>query len=160
MNRLLPLPIYTFVKIVIRNGGITLIGLLKLPFWLLKTVIFEPLRWLELSYNKQLRQHRITKDPVFILGFYRSGTSYLHEFLTQDERFGYHTNFQMIFPEIMLIGEKWLSPLFNFIFRAFSLTDPVHRGRLSLKFPGEEDGAMTTFINPRGAAWGYFFPAK
>jgi hypothetical protein len=161
MNRLFPMPLYSFLKIAYNNGGINARGSLKIPGWLLKTVLFEPLRWTELAlYNKKISQHTITKPPVFILGFYRSGTSYLHEFLTQDDRFGYHSNFQMIFPEIMLSSERWMSPVFDSIFRLFKLQDPVHRVPLSFRFPGEEDGAMTTSLNPRGAAWGYFFPKK
>jgi hypothetical protein len=109
-------------------------------------------------YNKKISQHTITTDPVFILGFYRSGTSYLHQFLTLDDRFGYHSNFQMVFPEMMLISEKWLSPAFEFIFRLLKIQDPIHRTPLSFRFPGEEDGSMTTSVNPRGASWGYFFP--
>jgi len=161
MNRLFPLPIYSFLKIVYNNGGINARGSLKIPGWLLKTILFEPLRWMEMAiYNRKISQHTVAKPPVFILGFYRSGTSYLHEFFTQDDRFGYHSNFQMMFPEIMLSSERWMSPAFDSIFRLFKLEDPVHRVPLSLRFPGEEDGAMTTSLSPRGAVWGYFFPNK
>ncbi|MEP6948355.1 MAG: sulfotransferase [Ginsengibacter sp.] len=158
MNRLFPLPIYTFLKTTYKSGGISLKGLKNLPAWLFKTILFEPLRWIELTYNKKISEHTITKDPIFILGFYRSGTSFIHQFLTQDNRFGYHTGFQMILPEIMLTGEKILSPFFDFICRVFNLKDPVHRKPMSFRFPGEEDAAMTTSLNPRGAQWGYFFP--
>lgn len=161
MNKLFPLPIYTFLKIAVENGGGSTKGLKNIPPWIIKTVLFEPLRWVELAMqNRQIIQHTITKDPVFILGFYRSGTSYLHQFLTQDDRFGYHTNFQMIFPELMLSCEKWLLPVFEFFFRLFKIQDPVHRVPLSFRFPGEEDAAMTTSVNPRGAQWGFFFPQK
>jgi len=161
MNRLFPLPIYTFLKIASENGGIAYKGIKNLAPWLIKTTLFEPLRWLELGmYNKKISHHTITKDPLFILGFYRSGTSYLHQFLIQDDRFGYHSNFQMILPEIMLSTEKILAPVFDFVCRAFGLRDSVHRLPLSFRFPGEEDVAMTTFLNPRGAQWGFFFPKK
>jgi hypothetical protein len=161
MNQLFPLPIYTFSKIAYENGGFAANGLIKIPAWLLKTIIFEPLRWIELAVqNKRISQHTITKDPVFVLGFYRSGTSYLHEFFTQDDRLGYHSIFQMIFPEIMLSTEKVLSPVLELICRVFNLQDPVHRTRLSFRFPGEEDGTMTTSLNPRGAQWGFFYPEK
>jgi hypothetical protein len=161
MNRLFPLPIYTFLKIIYENGGVAGKGIKNLPSWMIKTILFEPLRWLELVlHNKRISRHIIKKDPVFILGFYRSGTSYLHTLLTKDDRLGYHSNFQMVFPEIMLSSEKWLSPFFEFIFRLFNIHDPVHRVPLSFRFPGEEDGAMTTSLNPRGAGWGYFFPKK
>ncbi|WP_421795435.1 sulfotransferase family protein [Haliscomenobacter sp.] len=161
MNQLFPLPIYTFLKIAIKNGGFSIKRLKNIVLWMVKLVLLEPLRWVELAtQQKRINRHVINVDPVFILGFYRSGTSYLHEFITQDERFGYHTNFQMVFPEIMLSCEKWLSPSFDFIFRLFKIFDPVHRVPLSFRFPGEEDGAMTTALNPRGAGWGYFFPKK
>lgn len=161
MNRLFPLPIYSFVKIAYKNGGIAPKGLLNLPGWLLKTIPFEPLRWVELAtQNKRISQHIIAKDPIFILGFYRSGTSYLHHFFTQDDRLGYHTVFQMIFPEIMLTCEKTLSPVLESFCRRFNIQDPVHRIPLSFAYPGEEDGAMTTYLNPKGAQWGFFFPKK
>ena len=113
MNQLFPLPIYTFLKIAIKNGGFSIKRLKNIVLWMVKLVLFEPFRWVELAtQQKRINRHVINVDPVFILGFYRSGTSYLHEFITQDERFGYHTNFQMVFPEIMLSCEKWLSPGF------------------------------------------------
>jgi hypothetical protein len=159
MNQLFPLPLYTFLKMTIKNGGISLKKLKNTVPWLLKTVLFEPVRWAELGlYNKKIRQHEIVKHPVFILGFYRSGTSYLHQCMVQDDRFGYHTNFQMVLPEVMLISEKTLLPVFKFIARFFKLTDSVHRVPLSFRFPGEEDATMTTTLDPRGAQWGYFFP--
>lgn len=158
MNRIFPLPIYTFIKTAAKYGGVSFKGLKNLTPWLVKTIVFEPLRWIEMTYNKKISQHIITQDPVFILGFYRSGTSYMHHFLTQDDRFGYHTTFQMIFPEIMLGSEKILSPFFNFICRIFNLQDPVHRRQMSFRFPGEEDAAMTTGLSTGGAQWGYFFP--
>ncbi|MBZ5859389.1 sulfotransferase family protein [Flavihumibacter profundi] len=159
MKRLFPLPIYTFLKITFENGGVSTKGLKNILPWLIKTILFEPLRWIELvSQNKKISQHTITKDPVFILGFYRSGTSYLHQLLTKDDRLGYHSNFQMVLPEIMLSSEKILGPVFEFICRVFKLRDSVHRVPLSFRFPGEEDATMTTSINPRGAQWGYFFP--
>jgi hypothetical protein len=159
MNRLFPFPIWTFLIIVFKNGGISLNGIKNLIPWLIKTTLLEPLRWIELAkQNKKTDQHPIARDPVFILGFYRSGTSYLHQFITQDDRFGYHSIFQMVFPEIMLTFEKWLSPILQSLTRVFKFQDPVHRIPLDWKYPGEEDGTMTTSMNPRGAQWGYFFP--
>jgi len=111
-------------------------------------------------HNKKISQHAITKHPVFILGFYRSGTSYLHQFLVQDDRFGYHSNFQMVLPEIMLSSEKILAPVLEFICRSFGLRDSVHRVPLSFRFPGEEDVTMSTSLNPGGAQWGFFFPKR
>jgi len=161
MNKLFPLPLYSFLKITFQNGGIDLRRIKNLPPWLIKTLLFEPLRWMELvSYSRKINEHQFIKNPLFILGYYRSGTSYLHQCLTQDDRFGYHTNYQMVFPEVMLTTEKALLPVFNFICRTFNITDSVHRVPLSFSFPGEEDATMTTYLDPKGAQWGYFFPKK
>ncbi len=161
MDKLFPLPIYTFLKMARTSGGFSVRKVKNILPWLFKTILLEPLRWMELArYNPKIRRHEIAQDPVFILGFYRSGTSYLHHFMTQDDRFGYHTNYQMIFPDMMLCCEKWMSPAFDFIFKIFRVQDPVHRIPLSFRFPGEEDGSMTTAASRRGSAWGYFFPTR
>ena len=161
MNKLFPLPLYTFLKIAFHNGGIDLRRIKNLPPWLIKTLLFEPLRWVELArYSQRIKEHQLLKHPLFILGYYRSGTSYLHQCLTQDDRFGYHSNYQMVLPEVMLTTEKALRPAFNFICRTLHITDSVHRVPLSFSFPGEEDATMTTYLDPKGAQWGYFFPKK
>src|SRR5689334_8275392 len=102
MNKFFPLPFYNFLKIVFQNKGID-IGKTKnsIP-WFIKTLLFEPLRWIELAaYNQQVKKHEFFKHPILLLGYYRSGTSYLHQCLIQDDRFGYHTNYQMVLPEVM-----------------------------------------------------------
>jgi hypothetical protein len=159
MNQLFPLPLYTFLKIASQNGGFSIRKIKNITPWFIKTVLFEPVRWAELAfYNQRIIKHTIKKHPVFILGYYRSGTSYLHQCLVQDDRFGYHSNFQMVLPEVMLTTEKALLPAFEFMCRVFKIKDSVHRVPLSFRFPGEEDATMTTYLDPRGAQWGYFLP--
>ncbi len=158
MKQLLPLPIITYCKMVFKYGGISLRGWRNVPAWMVKLILFEPLRWIELTYNSKVEQHQLSKDPVFILGYFRSGTSFLHQFLTQDDRFGYHTNFQMILPEMMLCSERIVSPFLDSICRLLNLRDPVHRIQMSFQYPGEEDAAMTSALNPRGADLGWLFP--
>ncbi len=161
MNKFFPIPLFSFIRIVLQNGGITPRGLLNTLPWLLKTILFEPLRWIELvTKSKKIENHRITKPPVFILGYCRSGTTYLQQLFMQDDRLGFTSNFQVVFPEIMLSFEKCLTPALESITRLFKIQNPVYRMPLSWYFPGEEDVAMTTSLNPGGAQWGYFFPEK
>ena len=44
--------------------------------------------------------------PLFILGHWRSGTTWLHEILARDERFGYANSYQVSFPHTFLSTEK------------------------------------------------------
>lgn len=123
--------------------------------------MLEPLRWIELATkNKKIREHIITKPPVFILGYYRSGTTYMQQLFMQDDRLGHTSAFQMIFPEIMLCGEKWLTPLFESVARLFKQQNPIHRIPFTWHSPGEEDVGLTAFLSPLAAQWGYFFPQR
>jgi hypothetical protein len=159
MDRIFPLPIYSFFKLAIKNGGISAGKIKNIPPWLIKTILLEPVRWIELAlFNRNIQKHQIAKDPIFVLGYYRSGTSFLHQCLALDDRLGYHKNFQMVFPEIMLSTEKILLPVMEFICRVFNIQDSVHRVPLSFRFPGEEDATMATYLDPKAAQWGYFFP--
>jgi len=161
MNSLFPLPLYLYLKIALRNGGFSGKGLTHTPPWLLKTILFEPLRWMELAtQSKKIETHNISKSPIFILGFYRSGTTYLQQLFMQDDRFGFTSGFQMLFPEIMLSCEKWLTPPLESFSRLIKIQNPVHRIPFTLNSPGEEDVAMTTSLSTRCAQWGYFFPGK
>jgi hypothetical protein len=49
--------------------------------------------------------------PVFILGHYRSGTTYLHELLAIDARFASPSRFQTFNPHTFLVSERWWKPL-------------------------------------------------
>lgn len=161
MDRLFPLPVYTFLKIVLENGGFSAKGIKNLPPWILKTIVFEPLRWIELAAHRQrIKNHKIKEPPLFILGYYRSGTTFLQQLFMQDERMGYTSLFQMIFPELMLTFEKPLTPVFEKLSGLLKMYNPVHRVPLNWFFPGEEDAAMATSVNPRSAQWGSFFPEK
>lgn len=160
MNKLFPLPIYTFLKIAFRNSGFSWKGLLHSHLWFMKTILLEPLRWIELTKNKKIRQHTPNRSPIFILGYYRSGTTYLQELFKQDDRFGYLSGFQSAFPEIMLTSEKWLTPVLARLTKFFNVQYPIHRIPLSWDAPGEDDVALATFMDPLAAHWGYFFPKK
>ncbi len=161
MQHLFPIPFLEFLRISYQNGGYSWKGLKNIPPWLLKTILLEPLRWTELiAWKNRVENYTIPHAPVFILGYYRSGTTYLQQVLLQDDRFGHHTVFQMVFPEMMLTSERWMSPFMQHVANLFKMDDPVHRIPLTWDFPGEEDGTMTTSLNPEGAQWGFFFPEK
>ena len=161
MQNYFPIPLFTLIRLIRYNNGLDIRKIKNLFPWLLKTIVLEPFRWIELAtQNQKILKHSIQKEPIFVLGFYRSGTTYLHQFLTQDDRMGYHSVFQMVFPEIMLSSEKWLLPVMESMAKLFKMEDPVHRTPLSWRFLGEEDATMTTSLNPQGAQWGYFFPSK
>lgn len=70
-----------------------------------------------LWYGKKIAATPIEQPPVFIIGHWRSGTTYLHELLFLDERFVSPTTYQCFAPHHCLLTERlmnlfgsWLMP--------------------------------------------------
>lgn len=67
------------------------------------SVLAEPFRIIErLWCNKKINNVTLDKDPVFIVGHWRSGTTHLHNIICQDPQMAYVTTLQGSFPEVML----------------------------------------------------------
>ena len=56
----------------------------------------------KLIYGRRIAKTEIVEHPVFILGHWRSGTTFLHKLLSLDARHAYPTLFQCIFPNCFL----------------------------------------------------------
>lgn len=77
--------------------------------------------------------HKIGKtpvpdDPVFILGHWRSGTTYLHELLSVDTRFATPTTYQCFAPNHFLLTEPFITRLFWFLIPSRRPMDNVVAG--------------------------------
>ena len=161
MDTFFPIPFYLFCKTIKKYGGLSGRGLFHALPWIVKTTAFEPFRWIELAlYNKKIKSSAIETDPLFILGYYRSGTTYLQNMFMHDNRLGYTSIYQTIFPELMLAFEKRLTPFLEKISKAFKMQNHFHRIPFTWYSPGEEDVAMISFINVNAAQWGVLFPEK
>ncbi len=69
----------------------------------------------EAVYGRRIRRTPITQPPIFILGHWRSGTTFLHELMIQDERFGYPTTYEALDPNHFLLTERYFVPIFKFL---------------------------------------------
>lgn len=116
-----------------------------------------PLRWYErIRFDKVIEAVELQEPPVFIIGHWRSGTTYLHNLLCQDERFGYVKTFQTVASEFSLIGEKWLKPLFARVAPERRFMDNVS---LSLDGPQEEEHSVANMC-PYSFYHHMFFPRR
>lgn len=144
MHRLIPFgPLINLVMLLIANGGVHIKKISVLSPWLVKTILLEPFRLMEEIYLIIKNRNSIKEQPpVFILGFYRSGTTWLQELMRCNPRFQTPTIFQTIFPEIMLVFEPVLKPVLQYIVRTFNIKNSFHRLDFDWDFPGEEDVAI------------------
>ncbi|NOQ92159.1 MAG: sulfotransferase [Flavobacteriaceae bacterium] len=83
----------------------------------------------------------IHKNPIFIIGHWRSGTTHLHNILSQDPQMAYTTTYQSVFPDTLF------NKLGRFLFVGFSnLLIPVTRKGdnviLGMSLPQEEEFAL------------------
>ncbi|MFO0804434.1 MAG: sulfotransferase [Gemmataceae bacterium] len=76
------------------------------------------LRWMQHGrYGRQIAETPIDKQPVFVLGHWRTGTTLLHELLILDDRFSYPDTYACMEPNHTLLTEhfvkrwmKWVVP--------------------------------------------------
>jgi omega-hydroxy-beta-dihydromenaquinone-9 sulfotransferase len=62
-----------------------------------------------LIYGRRIDATEITEPPIFIIGHWRSGTTYLHELMVCDQRFAYPTYYECYEPNHFLVT-GWFAP--------------------------------------------------
>ncbi|MCZ6703715.1 MAG: sulfotransferase, partial [Ignavibacteria bacterium] len=141
-NRISPKKFYIFLILFTR-------AIFTLPFILLQSIL----------YKKKIRNTTLDKPPIFILGHYRSGTTLLHKLLTTDKKFGYISNYDILFSNSsVLLGKRMAFILQKFI-QKFNIKNPHFNNSIHyLNDPGEED----MFLISRGSLfsdyWRFLFP--
>jgi hypothetical protein len=79
--------------------------LFKLVFW---STLLTPLYWLENILFVFIRPRPLHPEPIFIIGHWRSGTTFLHYLLAKDKQFAYCSNADAFIPGALFIG-RWLT---------------------------------------------------
>ncbi len=140
--------------VLIENRGFTLKKLLRGSLVTLLSVIGIPFRILErLRYEKIIKNVKINKSPIFIIGHWRSGTTHLHNLLVQDKQFGFISMLQAMFPRAFLITDffKWFLDIF------MPETRPMDNMKITPHKPQEDELAMSNFC-PYSFYKAFYFP--
>jgi hypothetical protein len=118
-------------------------------------VIFSmPFQWYEkLRYRKKLEEVKI-KNPVFILGHPRSGTTFLHYIMSRDPSFGYCTTVQAMIPHLFLTWSGFFSGL---LAKALPEKRPMDDMKMGSALPKEEEFALAGY-GVESIVTGYYFP--
>lgn len=111
--------------------AIIVINLINLPFRTYERLMINP----------GFQSASIDKDPIFIIGHWRSGTTHLHNLLCQDPQMGYTTTFQSVFPDTLFNKSG------RFLFKNFTrlLIPGTRKGdnvALDPSYPQEEEFAL------------------
>ena len=107
-----------------------------------------------MKYDKTVKDTKISKDPIFIIGHWRCGTTLLHNILSCDQQFGYFSTFQAYLPTVYLSGEKLFKPL---VVSSLPKKRPMDDGDLDADLPQEDQYAMGA-VSPYSYYHGWCFP--
>lgn len=151
-------PVTDFLWLV-RTYGVDRRYAARAGLYLAKAIAWEPLRLAERALAAVRQEPKaLPKAPVFILGYYRSGTTHLQETLLEDPQFGYLNFFHCFFSGAFNLAEPWAKPVFERIVRAIGMRHPAHGTPFSFDLPGEEDVGMVAGGSRLAANWGQTLP--
>lgn len=102
--------------------------------------MFAPMRlWQSMVYGGRIEKTPVHPQPLFLLGFWRSGTTLLHNLLSMDPQWGFVNTYQAAMPEAFLAGQKRVR-------RMIERSLPANRGvdniPVDLAMPQEEEIAL------------------
>jgi hypothetical protein len=120
-------------------------GLLKLPRnlnYLLAGAYHSWLFRLQIARHEEALKASFPAPPVFVLGFWRSGTTLLHELLCCDPQFGFPTTYACMNPSHFLLTEKWPPRIQG------SATRPMDNMSYSWASPQEDEFALLAMGAP------------
>lgn len=94
-------------------------------------------------YEKLLVDKPLEHDPVFILGHWRSGTTFVHNVFSCDKHFGYNTTYQTVFPHLMMWGQPFFKKNMSWLMPDKRPTDNME---LAVDLPQEEEFALANMM--------------
>lgn len=107
-------------------------------------------------YQELLAEKPLENDPVFILGHWRSGTTFVHNIFAQDKHFGYTTTYQTVFPHLMMFGQPMFKKTMGWLMPDKRPTDNME---LAPDLPQEEEFAISNMM-PYSYYDFWFFPKR
>jgi HAMP domain-containing protein len=93
----------------------------------------------ETLYGRRADQLHIEHAPVFVIGHWRTGTTWLHELLVKDVQFSFPTTYQCMVPHHFLLSDRWLNRMVDWLLPE---NRPMDNMRVSTRLPQEDEFAL------------------
>jgi hypothetical protein len=137
-----------WMKLLEKNKGVDNKYLDRGIFITLSSIFTAPVRILfKLKYDSKINNLKIKHPPVIIIGHWRSGTTYLHELLSEDPQYCYVTLWHTMLPDSFLI----LEPIKKFLSNFLPKKRPMDEIKVDIDGPYEEEAAIAVF-----STWSFF----
>ncbi len=99
----------------------------------------------QLFHGRKIRATQLDEPPIFVIGHWRTGTSYLHELLCCDDRLAYPTNFDAVAANHFLVTAPILTKLLSGI---LPKRRPMDSMSVDMDTPTEDDFALIAMGGP------------
>jgi len=153
MDSLLGITFYKWFELLKKNRFN--ISMKNLIFILGLTIMSTRTAYYCKKENKKIKNiKKLKKDPIFILGHWRSGTTFLHNLMIQDKNFIYPKIFEVIYPATFLrVRAKFVEKI-----KEQEVTNrPMDNVKNDPMLPGEEEFAMAA-LTLKSPIVGWAFP--
>ena len=136
------------MRLVSENGGIDKRYLSKAAFITVTSLGTAPARLMfKLRYGATIQNTTVQHPPVFIIGHWRTGTTYLHELMSQDAQFCYVSLWNTLLPDSFLIFEQMKPFLAHFL----PSKRPMDDIRVEMDGPYEDEAGLAVLV-----PWSFF----
>jgi hypothetical protein len=116
-------------KYLLRTGF-----LLQSAFWSSIFAFFENAR-----YRKKIRSVPVPSDIIFIIGHWRTGSTFLHQMMAQDTQFACPTLFQVALPDHFISSYHYFRPV---MLVSMSKHRPMDNVKIGMNEPQEDEYAI------------------
>jgi hypothetical protein len=96
-------------------------------------------------YGRRIARTPINQAPLFIIGHWRTGTTFLHELLIQDERHTYPNTYECLEPNHFLLTERFMTRWLGFLMPSRRPMDNMEAG---WAHPQEDEFALCMVGQP------------
>ncbi len=118
--------------------------------------LLSSLKTFEDRAYRKIENQPLPEDPLFILGHWRSGTTFVHNVFACDKHFGYTTTYQTVFPHLVLWGQPFFKKNMAMLMPDKRPTDNME---LRPDLPQEEEFALSNMM-PYTYYNFWFFPQR
>jgi len=116
-----------------------LLFLIQSGFWSSFFSMAENIR-----YGAILKKSPLPANPIFIIGHWRTGSTFLHQLLSLDPNLAAPTLYQVALPDSLLVSYKYYRPVFKML---VSEHRPMDNVKLGMDEPQEDEYAIFRLTN-------------
>ena len=146
-----------FMKLLIQNRFRIAPSLIPRAMYVaIMTAVLSPFRWYEaVKFNKKLEEVKIPQI-IFIVGHFRSGTTFLHYLMGQDRNLAYVSTLETMAPEVFLGSERLFGEMVK---KRLPDKRPMDDLEMRAGLPYEEEYALANMCT-QSFYHAWYFPRK